>query len=65
MPSGEWWEVLGVDKNADADEVKQAYRRLGRQYHPDVNSRVNAKAIMQRINQAYLEFEQLGQTRRV
>jgi WD40 repeat protein len=59
VPSGEWWEVLGVNKNADLDEVKQAYRRLGRQYHPDVNDSVNAKATMQAINKAYKEFQQL------
>ncbi|MBD2744912.1 DnaJ domain-containing protein [Coleofasciculus sp. FACHB-1120] len=57
VPSGEWWEVLGVFRNADADDVKRAYRRLGRQYHPDVNPSTNAKAQMQAINQAYATFE--------
>ncbi|WP_242029141.1 DnaJ domain-containing protein [Coleofasciculus sp. FACHB-712] len=57
VPSGEWWEVLGVERNADADDVKRAYRRLGRQYHPDVNPSTNAQAQMQAINQAYAQFE--------
>lgn len=57
--SGDWWEVLGVDKLAHYDDVKQAYRRLGRQYHPDVNRSENAKTAMQTINHAYQEFCQL------
>jgi DnaJ-domain-containing protein 1 len=35
--SGEWWEVLGVEKGAYPKDVKRAYIRLGRQYHPDIN----------------------------
>ena len=31
------WEVLGVARNADADEVKRSYRNLARRYHPDRN----------------------------
>jgi molecular chaperone DnaJ len=33
----DYYEILGVERNADAEEVKQAYRRLAKQYHPDRN----------------------------
>lgn len=33
----DYYEVLGVDKNADAAKIKSAYRKLAKKYHPDVN----------------------------
>lgn len=56
--SGEWWEVLGVVMGDHSDDVKRAYRRLARHYHPDVNRSASAKANMQAINRAYKEFRQ-------
>jgi curved DNA-binding protein len=37
MEYKDYYKILGVDKGADGKEVKKAYRRLARQYHPDVN----------------------------
>lgn len=37
MSKRDYYEVLGVDKNSSEDEIKKAYRRLARKYHPDVN----------------------------
>jgi WD40 repeat protein len=54
--SGEWWEVLGVPKNAQFEDVKIAYRRLARKYHPDINKSVTAQANMQAIATAYQNF---------
>ncbi|MEW6495599.1 MAG: DnaJ domain-containing protein [Cyanobacteriota bacterium] len=61
MPSREWWEVLGVNRDAYPNEVKQAYRQLAWQYHPDINPSTSAISTMQAINKAYEEFlSQLG-----
>ncbi|MBD2295218.1 DnaJ domain-containing protein [Anabaena sphaerica FACHB-251] len=57
--TGEWWEILGVDKNTHPQDVKLAYRQLARLYHPDINTTATAKAAMQAVNQAYQHFQML------
>jgi WD40 repeat protein len=56
--TGEWWEILGVEPKTHPQDVKLAYLRLARLYHPDINSSVNAKTAMQAVNQAYQKFQQ-------
>ncbi|WP_276883084.1 DnaJ C-terminal domain-containing protein [Campylobacter cuniculorum] len=51
--SNSLYETLGVSKNASADEIKKAYRRLARKYHPDINKEKNAEEKFKEINAAY------------
>jgi len=45
--------VLGVSRSASPDEIKKAYRRLARQYHPDVSENPDAETRFKEINEAY------------
>ncbi|WP_046471590.1 DnaJ C-terminal domain-containing protein [Allosalinactinospora lopnorensis] len=49
----DYYEVLGVDRNASAEEIQQAYRRLARRYHPDVNSDPSSEERFKEVNEAY------------
>jgi curved DNA-binding protein len=47
------YETLGVSENASADEIKKAYRKLARKYHPDINKDPEAQEKFKEINAAY------------
>jgi len=47
------YSVLGARKTATAEELKSAFRRMARQWHPDVCSEPNANTVFQQINKAY------------
>ncbi len=49
----DYYETLGVSRDADKEEVKRAYRRLARKYHPDVNKETGAEDRFKEINRAY------------
>ncbi len=49
----DFYEILGISRNADQDDVKRAYRRLARKYHPDVNKDPGAEDTFKEINRAY------------
>ena len=52
MP-GDYYEILGVSRDASKEEIKRAYRRLARKYHPDVNKEPGAEERFKEINRAY------------
>ena len=49
----DFYEVLGVGRNADQSEIQRAYRKLARQHHPDVNKDPSAEARFKEISEAY------------
>jgi molecular chaperone DnaJ len=49
----DYYEILGVQRNASEEEIKKAFRRLARQFHPDVNKEKGAEARFKEINEAY------------
>ncbi len=54
MAGKDYYNILGVRRDASEQEIKQAYRRLARQHHPDVNpGNKSAEAKFKEINEAY------------
>ena len=53
MKYKDYYEILGVSKDASAQAIKSAYRKLARKYHPDVNKAPDAQAKFKDINEAY------------
>jgi curved DNA-binding protein len=53
MQFKDYYETLGVSRSADAEEVKRAYRKLARKYHPDVSKEKNAEAKFKDVQEAY------------
>lgn len=69
MKFRDYYEVLGVARNADADAIKKAYRRKAREFHPDKNKEADAEDKFKEVQEAYevlkdaekrRAFDQLG-----
>lgn len=53
MSKRDYYEVLGLQKGASKDEIKKAYRKLSKQYHPDINKEADAAEKFKEIAEAY------------
>ena len=53
MTNRDYYEILGIPRNASSDDIKSAFRKLARQYHPDVSKESNAEEKFKEINEAY------------
>lgn len=53
MEYKDYYKILGVTRKADAAEIKKAYRRLARKYHPDVNQEADAEDKFKEVQEAY------------
>lgn len=69
--SKDYYSILGVDKNADAEEIKKAYKKLAKKYHPDLNKERGAAEKFKEINEAATvlgdaekrrQYDQFGKT---
>jgi molecular chaperone DnaJ len=60
MSKRDYYEILGVNKNASEDELKKSYRRLAMKYHPDRNTGDKAKEAEEKFKEAKEAYEVLS-----
>lgn len=71
MEFRDYYEIMGVERNSTQDEIKRAYRKLARKYHPDINKSADAEEKFKEMGEAYevlkdpekrAAYDQLGQS---
>jgi len=53
MEYKDYYKIMGLDRDATEDQIKRAYRKLARKYHPDVSKESNAEALFKDLGEAY------------
>src|SRR5215218_4968496 len=53
MKYQDYYKILGVERGASAEDIKKAFRKLARKYHPDVSKEADAERRMKELNEAY------------
>ncbi len=64
MAARDYYDALGVSRDASSEELQQAFRKLARQYHPDVNKDPGAEERFKEINEAYSVLSDPGTRKR-
>ena len=53
MEYKDYYEILELEKDASQDDIKRAYRKLARQYHPDINKQADSEAKFKEVGEVY------------